>query len=203
MGRGGLREALSSAPRRPHRALDDARIVVLQERRGQIRYRGTNGSFRGLSRLNRRETAMASKNVILIMALLASAAPAFAQGAGGGAGGGAAGGGSAGVSGSANGASVGATGGTSTAVPTTPGAQFKNNTSGTSTTTNSPQPTGTGSASSAQSAVNGSSTLPSSSPNTVSAPGVGVGHSANGQPIGTPGSGVGSPQQPVDSGARK
>jgi hypothetical protein len=33
----------------------------------------------------------------------------------------------------------------------------------------------------------------------VSAPGVGVGHSANGLPIGAPGSGLGSPEHPVDS----
>lgn len=36
----------------------------------------------------------------------------------------------------------------------------------------------------------------------VSAPGVGVGHSANGLPIGSPGSGPGSPEQPIDSGSR-
>jgi hypothetical protein len=31
----------------------------------------------------------------------------------------------------------------------------------------------------------------------VSAPGVGVGHAATGQPIGSPGSGLGSPEQSV------
>jgi hypothetical protein len=34
----------------------------------------------------------------------------------------------------------------------------------------------------------------------VSAPGVGVGHAANGLPIGAPGSGLGSPSQPIGSG---
>jgi hypothetical protein len=43
-------------------------------------------------------------------------------------------------------------------------------------------------------AVSGTSTQPSSAGSgTVSAPGVGVGHSANGVPIGMPGSGLGSP----------
>ena len=32
----------------------------------------------------------------------------------------------------------------------------------------------------------------------VGGPGVGVGHSANGMPIGAPGSGLGSPENPVD-----
>jgi hypothetical protein len=32
----------------------------------------------------------------------------------------------------------------------------------------------------------------------VSAPGVGVGHAANGKPIGTKGSGLGSPERPID-----
>jgi hypothetical protein len=37
----------------------------------------------------------------------------------------------------------------------------------------------------------------------VSAPGVGVGHAANGLPIGAPGSGLGSPEQPIGSGSRQ
>jgi hypothetical protein len=32
----------------------------------------------------------------------------------------------------------------------------------------------------------------------VGGPGVGVGHSANGKPIGAPGSGLGSPENPID-----
>ena len=34
--------------------------------------------------------------------------------------------------------------------------------------------------------------------NTVSAPGVGVGHAANGRPIGSTGSGLGSPENPIN-----
>jgi hypothetical protein len=45
-------------------------------------------------------------------------------------------------------------------------------------------------------AVNGTKTT--SEPGATSAPGVGVGHAANGLPIGAPGSGLGSPEHPVD-----
>jgi hypothetical protein len=44
-------------------------------------------------------------------------------------------------------------------------------------------------------AVTGNNTK--AAPGAVSAPGVGVGHSANGLPIGAPGSGPGSPEQPL------
>lgn len=55
--------------------------------------------------------------------------------------------------------------------------------------------------SAAAKAVSGVNTLPpSEAPGAVSAPGVGVGHSANGLPIGAPGSGPGSPEQPIGAG---
>jgi hypothetical protein len=49
-------------------------------------------------------------------------------------------------------------------------------------------------------ALGGTNTAPQATTTTgaVSAPGVGVGHSANGQPIGSSGSGLGSPEQPID-----
>jgi hypothetical protein len=53
------------------------------------------------------------------------------------------------------------------------------------------------------SAINGTNTAPQAATATtssaVSAPGVGVGHAANGQPIGTTGSGLGSPENPIGS----
>lgn len=76
---------------------------------------------------------------------------------------------------------------------------------GTATSTNgapavSTQPAN-GNASAAQLATTGQNTLPQSvAPGAVSAPGVGVGHAANGLPIGSPGSGPGSPEQPIGSG---
>jgi hypothetical protein len=52
-------------------------------------------------------------------------------------------------------------------------------------------------------AVSGSRTAPIvPDSGAVSAPGVGAGHAANGLPIGTRGSGPGSPEQPIDSGSR-
>jgi hypothetical protein len=52
-------------------------------------------------------------------------------------------------------------------------------------------------------ATTGSNTQPSnSSDGAVSAPGVGVGHSANGLPIGSPGSGLGSPENSDGSTTR-
>jgi hypothetical protein len=53
-------------------------------------------------------------------------------------------------------------------------------------------------------ATTGSNTRPSSSSDSgvVSAPGVGVGHAANGLPIGSPGSGLGSPEQSEGPSAR-
>jgi hypothetical protein len=48
-------------------------------------------------------------------------------------------------------------------------------------------------------ATTGSETAPSQpGEGAVGGPGVGVGHSANGKPIGAPGSGLGSPENPVD-----
>jgi hypothetical protein len=51
-------------------------------------------------------------------------------------------------------------------------------------------------------ATQGTNTAASNSAGVVGAPGVGVGHSANGRPIGTTGSGPGSPEQPINSGSR-
>ena len=49
-------------------------------------------------------------------------------------------------------------------------------------------------------ATTGSNTAPSQNDEvTVSGPGVGVGTAANGKPIGSPGSGLGSPENPVDA----
>jgi hypothetical protein len=49
-------------------------------------------------------------------------------------------------------------------------------------------------------AVKGTKTVPMSADSgAVSAPGVGVGHAANGQPIGSPGSGLGSPENSTGS----
>jgi hypothetical protein len=58
---------------------------------------------------------------------------------------------------------------------------------------------GSGASMNAQSATTGANTRPEEpSSSTVSAPGVGVGHAANGKMIGSPGSGPGSPEQPID-----
>jgi hypothetical protein len=53
-------------------------------------------------------------------------------------------------------------------------------------------------------AVQGTKTAPAAREDdgTVSAPGVGVGHTANGLPIGAPGSGLGSPGHTVGSTKR-
>ncbi|MGY4627507.1 hypothetical protein [Bradyrhizobium sp. USDA 4486] len=50
-------------------------------------------------------------------------------------------------------------------------------------------------------AINGSNTAPGADQSTgaVGAAGVGVGHTANGQPIGSSGSGLGSPENPIGS----
>lgn len=54
------------------------------------------------------------------------------------------------------------------------------------------------------SAINGSNSAPAAgaSSGSVSGAGVGVGHSANGQPIGSNGSGLGSPENPIGSDSR-
>ncbi|WFU71678.1 hypothetical protein [Bradyrhizobium sp. CB2312] len=53
-------------------------------------------------------------------------------------------------------------------------------------------------------AINGSNTAPGAdqSMGAVGAAGVGVGHTANGQPIGSSGSGLGSPENPIGSTSR-
>jgi hypothetical protein len=118
--------------------------------------------------------------VLITSALVASPMTAFAQGGGG------SGGGSGGAS-----ASGGATGG---------GANTGANSGLNNQQTNSQQ------SSKAQAiqdqrdaATTGKSSAPSQpGDDAVSGPGVGVGHSTNGRPIGTPGSGLGSPENPVD-----
>ena len=121
---------------------------------------------------------MHRKAIALLAATVAVlASPALAQG-GGGAGGGA--GGSAGHSSSATTGSTGGSAGSS----------------------NSQQQSSKANAIQEQTgaAVSGTKTAPSQSgDSTVSAPGVGVGHTSNGMAIGSPGSGLGSPEQPVDA----
>jgi hypothetical protein len=125
---------------------------------------------------------MHRKAIALLAATVAVlASPAFAQG-GGGAGGGA--GGSAGHSSSATTGSTGGSAGSSNS-------QQQSNSQQSSKANAIQEQTGA--------AVNGTKTAPSQSgDSTVSAPGVGVGHTSNGMAIGSPGSGLGSPEQPVD-----
>jgi hypothetical protein len=61
---------------------------------------------------------------------------------------------------------------------------------------NSQNPTQATVAAEQNTAFSGSQTAAPSA-GAVSAPGVGVGHAANGLPIGTSGSGLGSPEQPI------
>jgi hypothetical protein len=120
---------------------------------------------------------------VLIASLAASTFPALSQGSGGGAGSGAAGAGSA---------STGSGSGAGTGTANSSGPQ-----NGTQDAPTGPQSaTAKTVASEQKAAVNGTNTT--SQPGAVGAPGVGVGHAANGLPIGSPGSGLGSPEQPVD-----
>ena len=130
--------------------------------------------------------------VLVAAALVVSPiTPALAQGGGGGGGGSGGGSGGASVSGGASdgGATTGTVGG------------------GTNNGMNSQQTTPTQSTSKAQTnqdaksaATSGSETTHSQSgEGAVSGPGVGVGTSTNGKPIGSPGSGLGSPENPVDA----
>jgi hypothetical protein len=113
---------------------------------------------------------MASKIAIALVALVACASPVFAQGGGGG---------------GSGGASVGSGGASGN------GTSASGNNNGQQTSANSASTV----AAAKQSAITGANT----SPGEVSGPGVGVGHAANGVPIGEPGSGPGSPEQPIDA----
>jgi hypothetical protein len=130
-----------------------------------------------------REMNMPARKIFLsVIAALAMTLPAYAQGGGGG-------GGSGGGAGAAAGGAAG-TGGTATSPATTGGTASGNP----AANQQSQQKTNQVEESERNTAVSGASTQPSSAgTGTVSAPGVGVGHSANGVPIGMPGSGLGSP----------
>jgi hypothetical protein len=124
--------------------------------------------------------------VVLIASITGATLPAFAQGAGGGAAGGA-------------GTGSASTGTTSTAGANTSSPNSSESQTGTQKDPNNPSPqskTANTVAGEQKAAVSGANTV--AQPGAVSAPGVGVGHAANGLPIGSPGSGLGSPEQPVD-----
>jgi hypothetical protein len=124
---------------------------------------------------------MKNRNIaVLVAAALAVSpiTPALAQGGAGGSGGGS---GGASASGGASGG--GATTGTGS------NAQQTQPTSQTQTIQDQKN-----------AATTGSNTAPSQNDEgTVSGPGVGVGTATNGKPIGSPGSGLGSPENPVDA----
>ena len=132
-----------------------------------------------------------------ILTLLALTLTAHAQGgAGGGAG---AGGAAAGTGGTAAASST--TGGTSTTQSTTggtaepPGSPASGNPAAIQ---QSAQQTRQLEQNQQNAVTTGANTRPSTPESgTVSAPGVGVGHAANGMPIGAPGSGLGSPEHSV------
>jgi hypothetical protein len=132
---------------------------------------------------------MKNQNIAVLVAaalLVSPITPALSQGGGGGSGGG---------SGGAN-ASGGASGGGAT--PGSAGGTTNNG-------MNSQQTTPTQSMSQTiqdqkNAATTGSNTAPTqNSDGAVSGPGVGVGTAVNGKPIGSPGSGLGSPEDPVDA----
>jgi hypothetical protein len=128
---------------------------------------------------------MIRKSLVVTLTFIILSSAAFAQG-GAGSGGGAS---SAGSGGAASGGSASG----NSAATTQSGAQPGQDKSGISTTT-----TGNN-ISPAQRAQTGVDTRPQSeAPGAVSAPGVGIGHAENGLPIGSPGSGRGSPEDPVD-----
>jgi hypothetical protein len=108
----------------------------------------------------------------------------MAQGGGGGAGGGGRGGAGSGSASSGTAGSVGNANGAQNGKQNDP-----NNPTPQSKTANAV-------ADEKMAAVSGTNTV--AQPGAVSAPGVGVGHAANGLPIGSPGSGLGSPEQPID-----
>ncbi len=119
------------------------------------------------------------KLALSALAMLVITTAAYAQG-----------GGAGGASGAGSGAAAG-TGGTSASQGKTGGTTAGNRAAG----ENSQQQTDQIRRNEKNAATSGTNTQPSSSESgTVSAPGVGVGHAANGKPIGTPGSGLGSPE---------
>jgi hypothetical protein len=121
--------------------------------------------------------------VVLIASITGASLPAMAQGAGGGAG-----------SGSASAGSTGTTGASISGPANSSGSQ-----TGTQNNPNNPTPqskTTNTVAGEQKAVVSGANTV--AQPGAISAPGVGVGHAANGLPIGSPGSGLGSPEQPID-----
>jgi hypothetical protein len=120
---------------------------------------------------------------LLVVAVMISGSPVLAQGAGGSGGSGA---------GAASGPSASG-GGTNQS-----GAQGNQQTNQNQQANSNHQGTNGLANSAAQKATTGANTLPANqAPGAVSAPGVGVGHSANGVPIGQPGSGPGSPEHPL------
>jgi hypothetical protein len=124
---------------------------------------------------------MSNKLAAVFVALIVSGSPVLAQGGGGGAGGSGAG--------AASASSGGTSGGTNQS-----GSQGNQQTNQNQQANSNQQ----GVNPAAEKAKTGANTLPASeAPGAVSAPGVGVGHSANGVPIGAPGSGPGSPDHPL------
>jgi hypothetical protein len=117
--------------------------------------------------------------LLLVACLAGSSLPAIAQGGGGGAGAGA--GSASGGSGTGQAAGQnGVNGSQPNGMQNSPSGQQS-----TSTTVGAEQ----------KAATQGNNTQPGG---LVSAPGVGIGHAANGAVIGSPGSGPGSPEQPID-----
>jgi hypothetical protein len=124
---------------------------------------------------------------IFIASIVSASPPAMAQGAGGGSGG-AAGAGSAGTG-------AATTAGTGSA-PSASSNGSQNETQNDPNNRPAPQSSTAKTVADEQKAArSGANTV--AQPGAVSAPGVGVGHAANGLPIGSPGSGPGSPEQPL------
>jgi hypothetical protein len=125
---------------------------------------------------------MSLKLAILIATAIASIAPALAQGGGGG--------GAGDASAGASSSGMGGNNDTGNAN----GSQSRNQNQ------NQQGTNGPSNANAVHNAETGANTKPmDASSGVVSAPGVGVGHSANGKPIGTSGSGPGSPEEPIDA----
>ena len=125
---------------------------------------------------------------IFIASIVSASPPAMAQGAGGGSGG-AAGAGSAGGTGAATTAGTGS-------APSASSNGSQNETQNDPNNRPAPQSSTAKTVADEQKAArSGANTV--AQPGAVSAPGVGVGHAANGLPIGSPGSGPGSPEQPL------
>ncbi len=135
---------------------------------------------------------------VLTVAFLVSASlPALAQGGGGGGAGGGSGGGAGGAGGGAAGgnAASSGTGSTSAGAASSSGGTLQNSTTQGSNSQGGPQ-------SSSVATKPNSTFAPGGSPAPLLQSRAGVGTAPNGVPIGNPGSGVGSPENPVDSGAR-